>query len=139
MEKRGEFKFIIERRDDDDTRWKVVPDESNPAGLPIPGSGVHWEFDENEYYVGLEAHFQFCNSVKEQSQDVCFIASEQINQDWAASIPDHMGSRFLTGTLRPGTPPKSSLFFAVWIVDPQGINDFAIGENPPPKIDTGPR
>ena len=137
MEESREYKYIIKKRDDDATRWQVIPAPDNPSGKPVPGSVLHWEFDKGAYYTGLEAHFQFCHSVRHGGEDVCFIASEQINKDWAASIPDYQGTTFLTGTLRPGVPPKKDLHYAVWIVDPKGINDFAIGDNPPPKVETG--
>jgi len=145
MENQGEFKYIIRRREDDNKRWEVVADGAHPAGGPVEGSTVQWKFQEDEAYEGLEAHFQFCHSVWEKTQtgvrEVCFIGSEggQINEDWAASIPNTISSKFLWGYLRPGSPQRMCLTYAVWVSDPKGISDFAIGENPPPKIDTGPR
>jgi hypothetical protein len=142
MEEVRRYRYIIKRREDDDRRWKVVPSPDNPRQHPVGGAILTWEFEKGAYDRGLEAHFQFCHSVVEPSpkdpepREVCFIASEQINKDWAASIPDHHGNTFLTGTLRK-VPPKKKMHYAVWIVDPKGINDFAVGDNPPPDIQTG--
>jgi hypothetical protein len=138
MEETRRYKYIIRRREDDNRRWQVVPSPDNPAQRPMPGSPLTWEFDR--YERGLEAHFQFCNFVHDggtPEKEVCFIASEQINPDWAASIPDMYGNTVLTGTLRR-VPPQARMHYAVWVVDPNGINDFAIGDNPPPDIQTGP-
>ncbi len=145
------FKYIITRQTKKPDRWKVVPADDNPKDKPLPGSVVSWEFGQGEQYPGLEAHFQFCHFVLERALDhgkpreVCFVESQQINDDWAASIPNSQSTEALTGTLRPGVPQAKAMHYAVWIVDPdgpkgdkKGINDFAIGENPPPKLDTGP-
>lgn len=142
METPRKYKFIIKRREDDRRRWRVVPSPDNPEQRPIPGSILKWEFEEGSYFRGLEAHFQFCNYVLTETpreprpKEVCFIESGQINPDWAASIPDHNGEMYLTGTLRRN-PPLAKMHYAVWVIDPNGMNDFAIGDNPPPDIQTG--
>lgn len=141
------YTYIIKRRDKDNTRWKVVPAD-NPEGRPVPGDELTWHFDQAEKKCkGLEAHFQFCHFVMEKQGQgpptkVCFLDSPQINQDWVGVIPNSTGE--LTGILRGNVPQQRALHNAVWIRDPegpegkQGINDFAIGDNPPPDVKTGP-
>ncbi len=141
----SQYTYIIKRRANDNARWEVgLALTGNPSRPPVPGDDLTWAFDIDDRYEGLEAHFQFCHFVLERALDhgkpreVCFVESDQINQDWAASIPNSQSTEALTGTLRPGVPQAKAMHYAVWIVDPKGINDFAIGENPPPQVDTGP-
>jgi hypothetical protein len=128
----GQFTYTITKIDG---KWKVVPESTEPQGQPKPGWELLWRFDPKLQTEGLEAHFQFCHSIP-SDRDVCIIQSIQLNKDWAGSIPDHVNPEMLRGTLQEGVP---RFHYAVWIVDPDPNvpNDFAIGTNPPPKIETG--
>jgi hypothetical protein len=130
-----ECTFII-KKPEGSNKWIVV---AEPAGSPKPmkGTKLFWRFDN--HYTGLEAHFQFTSHIP-GNDEICIVENydsfTHITPDWTGSIPGPQGEDFLTGRLHKNVPNRAGFYFAVWIVDPRGVNDFAIGENPPPKIET---
>ena len=130
---KGQFVYTITKQKD---KWVVVPESTDKADLPRPGCELVWMFGKGLQYEGLEAHFQFCDHVPNNDK-ICILDSQQLNADWAGSIPDHVSGEVFRATLREGVPP-GDYHYALWMVDPQaGKNDFAIGDNPPPKMQTG--
>ena len=137
MGKPDEFRYLI-KKPAGSTKWVVVPQPSETGEKPGKGTKLFWEFEG--HYAGLEAHLQFCDHIP-GNEEICIVGNydkfNHITADWTGSIPGSQGETFLTAELNQNVPPKKSFHYGLWIVDPRGVNDFAIGDNPPPKIETG--
>ena len=105
--------------------WKVIRDDPS-APDPRPGDHVEWK-------LGTDGPF----SVRFQFTDPEFVRNipsennSTMTNHWTAALE---GNGVLKLALKPQA--SRSVYYAVFIVPD---NEYAIGMNPPPKIDVGPR
>ncbi|MEE9270954.1 MAG: hypothetical protein V3V49_11915 [Candidatus Krumholzibacteria bacterium] len=99
--------------------WKVSRPDNGRVHLH---DTVTW----NVVQEGVTAHLQFTDALPEHKDQCIF---DGVDTDWQRNVESGAP---VTLTLRKGVP-RGSYHYAAWIT-PAG--QWAIGDNPPPQIDT---
>ncbi len=107
-------------------QWRVERDAPN-SPPPEPGNdSLEWRLDQTGVQEPQKAHFQFTDPVFVENEP----GQSPYTDHWTAVIEGNAKLK-----LKLKGKQTRTVHYAVFIV-PE--NEFAIGHNPPPKIDVGP-
>jgi hypothetical protein len=134
---------IVDQHVGNQILWKVKPQAGNPSNAKKKDDLV-WYLKPDGSYAGLKAHFQFTD------EQFINLAHPPITNDWTAVL-EEVGKPLKLKVGDNAKPDKSvklrEYYYAV-MIEGENVNPtaegtgsknlaWAIGENPPPKVDVG--
>ena len=118
-------------------QWRV---EQVGNRKPLPGEDLKWKFEQSK--DGREAHFQFTSPKLRLTPSAHWTAKiTSKNPELTLTLPKRVKRQGDTGDA--GLRRRGDVYYAVFVIQTtkDGVvtdKQFAIGHNPPPKIDVGP-